>query len=343
MKYLFSAIICLSSQTVFSQSNSFVLNGKIAGMNDGKIYLITWNDDWYRIRDSSKVTNGEFQFKGQLSGYNNYAYLKLNPDISENNDSVNGVQISLENSEMDISLAYNHFSKYKLHGCKACDEYSNYESKSANKNYEQYCTSNPNSLIATRLIFDNYRSNGDIEKAKSLFFNLSKKEQDSYYGKQIQLKIQAHDLEGSQAINFSKIDINGKEIQLFDVLKKNYVLLEFWGSWCSPCRAEHPDLISLYQKYRSKGFEIIGIADDDKHPDRWRKAVEDDHVGLWPQILRDKKIDENKNTGNPDDVGNMYFVRAFPTLILIDNQKKVIGRFHDVKKLATKLNEIFDK
>lgn len=343
MKYIFLALILLSSQTVSSQSNSFVLNGKITGKKDGTIYLITWNDDWYRIRDSSEIINGKFQFKGQLSGYNNYGYLKIDPDISENSDAVNGVQIGLENSKMNISLEYNHFSRYILSGCKACDEYDNYEKKSPIEAYEHYCKSNPNSLIATRLIFDNYRSNSDIEKAKSLFFKLSKKLQADYYGKQIKLKIQSKDLEGSPAINFSKIDIKGKRIELYEILKENYVLLEFWGSWCNPCRAEHPDLIRLYQKYHSKGFEIIGISDDDKNPDKWRKAVEDDGVGLWSQILRDKKIDENKNTGNPEDIGNMYFVRAFPTLILIDRQKKVLGKFYNSKELETKLTEIFDK
>lgn len=342
MRYILLLIAVTFSQLVFSQDTSFILKGNIIGKQDGKIYLITWNDDWYRIRDSSDIINGQFQFTGQLSGYTNYAYLKLNPNIGENSDSVNGVQISLENSNLNISLEYNHFSKYKLSGCKACDEYDKYKKVSGKIKLERYFKNNPNSLIASRLVFDNLRNDGNILKAKSLFLKLPKKQKDSYYGKQIQLKMQANNLIGSQAINFTKNDINDNEVVLYDLLKENYVLLEFWGSWCNPCRAEHPQLINLYQKYHQKGFEIIGVADDDNSIDKWKNAIEDDKINLWPQILRGKKIDENKHTDKPIDIGNMYFVRQFPTLVLIDKQRKVIGRF-DIAGLVIKLKEIFEQ
>lgn len=341
MQYILILITLTFTQLTFSQDTTYILKGNIMGKEDGKIYLITWNDDWYRIRDSSDIINGQFQFTGHLSGYTNYAYLKLNPNIGENSDSVNGVQIGLENSRMNISLEYNHFSKYKLSGCKACDEYNKYKKISDKIRIEQYCKNNPASLIASRLIFDKLRIDDNIAKAKSLFLKLPKKQQNSYYGKQVKLKIQANDLIGSQAINFTKNDINGNEVVLYNLLKQNYVLLEFWGSWCSPCREEHPALINLYQKYHQQGFEIIGVADDDNTIDKWKKAIQDDNVGLWTQILRGKKIDENKNTGNPIDIGNMYFVRQFPTLILIDKSKKVIGRFK-IEELEKKLEEIFD-
>ena len=340
MRYILILITITFSQPIFSQDSTFILNGNIIGKKDGKIYLITWNDDWYRIRDSSDIINGQFKFTGQLSGYTNYAYLKLNPNIGENSDSVNGVQISLENSILNISLKYNHFSKYKLSGCKACDEYEKYKKFADKIRLEQYFKNNPNSLITSRLIFDNLRIDGNIEKAKSLFLKLQKEQKDSYYGKQIKLKIQANNLIGSQALNFTKNDINGNEIVLYELLKENYVLLEFWGSWCNPCRTEHPELINLYQIFHKKGFEIIGIADDDNTIEKWKKAVEDDKVGLWPQILRGKKIDENKHTDKPIDIGNMYFVRQFPTLILIDKQRRVIGRFN-IAELTIKLKEIF--
>lgn len=186
------------------------------------------------------------------------------------------------------------------------------------------------------------RIEDNIAKTRGLFYKLSKKQKNSYYGKQIQLKIQANKLIGSQAINFTKNDINGNEVILFDLLKENYVLLEFWGSWCNPCRSEHPELINLFNKYHQKGFEIIGVADDDNSINDWIKAIEADKVGLWIHVLRGKKIDENKNTDKPIDIGNMYFVRQFPTLILIDKQRKVIGKF-DIDGLNKKLKEIFNQ
>lgn len=110
MKNILIVVLLFVSQFCFSQGKSFVLNGKITGKQTGKIYLITWNDEWYRIKDSSNIINGNFKFTGQLSGYTNYAYLKLNPDISENSDTINGVQIGLENANMLITLKLNQFS-----------------------------------------------------------------------------------------------------------------------------------------------------------------------------------------------------------------------------------------
>lgn len=344
MKFLFALLLNLVFTTTFCQNKSFILNGHISGKNDGKIYLVTWNDDWYRIRDSSLIINGDFHFFGQLSGYTNYCYLKMNPSVGQNSDDVNSVQISLENSEMNILLELGHFSKYKMTGCKACEEYKRYESQSGLPDYEKYCKLNPDSPISPRLIYDNLRNDNDIKKAKFLFYELSIVQRNSYYGKQIELKIRSKDLIGSMAPGFSRIDINGNLVELTDVLKNNYVLLEFWGSWCNPCRAEHPDLLRMYEKYHSQGLEIISIADDDSSIAKWKNAVLVDKVGVWKQILRGKKYDENKNTENDQlDIGNLYFVRSFPTLYLIDRSGIVIGSYSTFAPVENKLKSIFNK
>ncbi len=75
---------------------------------------------------------------------------------------------------------------------------------------------------------------------------------------------------GSVAHVFAKNDINGQPLSLADY-KGKYVLIDFWASWCGPCRKGNPHLKSLYAKYKEKGFEIIGISDDDSKPEAWKK------------------------------------------------------------------------
>lgn len=134
---------------------------------------------------------------------------------------------------------------------------------------------------------------------------------------------------GAVAPVFSKPDINGKELSLTD-FRGSYVLLDFWGSWCVPCRKGNPHLITLYEKYKQSGLEIIGIAADDKTPDAWRKAVQDDKLP-WLQILQ--------GDTNESSIGKKYNVGYYPTKILIDKQGKIIGRFGEEEEALDKMLE----
>jgi thiol-disulfide isomerase/thioredoxin len=107
-----------------------------------------------------------------------------------------------------------------------------------------------------------------------------------------------------------------------------YVLLEFWGSWCVPCRKGNPHLKELYYSYKDKGFDIIGIAKDDDTKDAWVKAVKKDELP-WHQIL-------------VGDLDTKYNITSYPTKILIDQKGIIIGRYgEDEKELDEKLASIF--
>jgi len=132
---------------------------------------------------------------------------------------------------------------------------------------------------------------------------------------------------GTRAPTFTKEDINGNKLSL-ESLKEKYVLLDFWGSWCVPCRKGNPHLISTYEKYKKLGFEIVGIAADDKTQDAWRKAVREDKLP-WLQILQ----------GNLSD---QYKITSYPTKILIDKKGYIIGRFGEEQNpLDNMLEKIF--
>jgi len=121
----------------------------------------------------------------------------------------------------------------------------------------------------------------------------------------------------------SKMDMQGKPVD-FNALKGHYVLLDFWGSWCRPCRASHPHLKELYAKYKDKGFEIVGIATEHAKTKEeciklWTNAVSEDGL-TWLQVLN------NENAAKFDAVKE-YNVTAFPTKILLDKDGNVIGRY----------------
>jgi len=110
-------------------------------------------------------------------------------------------------------------------------------------------------------------------------------------------------------------------------LKGKYVLVDFWASWCSPCRSENPNVKRLYQQYKSKGFEVLGVSIDQKRED-WLKAVKEDEI-TWLQVL-----DQNSA------VAQQFNVRAIPTTFLVDKNGVIIAKNLRGERLEEKLAEL---
>lgn len=140
---------------------------------------------------------------------------------------------------------------------------------------------------------------------------------------------------GGTAPDFEKTDKDGNTIHLSDYRGK-YVLLDFWGSWCGPCRASHPHLKALEAKYAPKGLVVINIASENGANARetWLQAIEEDGM-TWTQILN--------NEGRENcDVVKEYAITAFPTKVLISNEGKILVRaVGESEPIDQKLQEIF--
>src|SRR5699024_4809173 len=132
---------------------------------------------------------------------------------------------------------------------------------------------------------------------------------------------------GADAADFNTVDINGDSLQLAD-FKGDYLLIDFWASWCVPCRKGNPDLIKLYKKYHPKGLEILGVSDDDSDHNAWHKAVEKDGIDIWHHVLRGMKTDESgRPVDGGSDISNAYNISTLPTKILINPSGEIIGRY----------------
>ena len=139
---------------------------------------------------------------------------------------------------------------------------------------------------------------------------------------------------GNQAPDFVQNDPDGKPIKFSDIYSKNKLtMVDFWASWCGPCRAFNPELVKIYKKFHKKGFEILGVSNDSKH-DAWVKGIKDDKL-TWPQVS-DLKYWDN-------EVGRMYYVRYIPQNIFVDQTGKIVGRQIDKPEVEKFINDFLCK
>lgn len=137
---------------------------------------------------------------------------------------------------------------------------------------------------------------------------------------------------GMTAMEFTETDTTGKQVKLSDYRGK-YVLLEFWASWCKPCRAENPNLLKAYNKFKDRNFTILSVSlDDEKARRAWLYAVKQDGLP-WTQVSELKGFQAKSAV--------LYGVSAIPANFLIDPSGKIIGRNLRGEELEKKLNTLF--
>ena len=184
-----------------------------------------------------------------------------------------------------------------------------------------FIASHPKSYVSVVLLsrlYESYAIN-DLEKA---FNQLSPDMKATPMGSNLAERIKGirTTAVGSKAPAFTKKDLNGNPLSLSSLTGK-YLLIDFWGSWCGPCRQGNPHLKELYAKYKEKGFEILGIASEKSAEladaeEKWKKAVQTDGLP-WLHVLNDYDKDQQ-------DLVAMYAVSGFPTKLLLDKSGRII-------------------
>lgn len=168
------------------------------------------------------------------------------------------------------------------------------------------------------------------EEMKPWYEALSPAAKESYYGKKVKEELYPAGKVGAKVPGFTAKGQDGKEVSLAELCQgKKYILIDFWASWCNPCRKEIPNLKKLYAQYADKGFQIVSISIDKKEAE-WLKALKEEQL-TWP------------NYRDTEGIATLYKVKFVPTMYLIDAQGVMVGENLRGEDLANKLGELFGK
>ncbi len=183
-----------------------------------------------------------------------------------------------------------------------------------------------------------YEQEYDPKRAKNIYDQLAPEVQKSTYAQDALNKIQ-RDLTtaiGQKAPDFEAPDPNGKPIHMSDILKKSKVLvIDFWASWCRPCRRENPYVVEIYKKYHDKGLNILSVSlDRPGAKDKWLKAIKDDGLN-WYHVSNLKFWQ--------DPVARQYGIQSIPATLILDANGVIRAKNLRREKLEAKIKELIDE
>lgn len=320
--------VLLTATGLTAQQRPFVLNGTVDGLSKGKIYIVLkdYSQEVKSTIDSTSVQDGKFIFKGFVDGARE-GWISKDKNPKSLKDFL---PIILSPGNLILSVNYNDLYESELKGTKTQKEA--YELQKMKKGLATrsdiarveaaFMDTYPNSYVSAAIL-QQYVKGVPYAEAKQRYGKLSPEILVSPIGKILTKNVTALQggSPGAVATAFSTLDINGTALKLADY-KGKYVLLDFWASWCVPCRAGNPHLLGLYAQYKDKGFEIIGIADNDSSPEVWKKAVAEDKIGVWKHVLR--TVDRPAEMRL--DLSQAYGITSLPTKILIDPKGVIVAR-----------------
>ncbi|RAJ87645.1 peroxiredoxin [Chitinophaga dinghuensis] len=194
-----------------------------------------------------------------------------------------------------------------------------------------YVKAHPKSIASVWLMLNELRNRVQPDTFKELFTGLDKTVQNSKYGEMATAYIKSayRNAVGVTAEDFVQEDVKGTLVKLSSY-KGKYVLVDFWASWCGPCRQENPNVVKAYNKYKDKNFTILGVSLDE-NKDRWLGAITQDGLA-WTQVS------DLKGWGN--EVAVQYGIQSIPSNFLVDPNGKIIARNLRGEALEAKLAEL---
>lgn len=363
---LWAWIVLCMIVTSCNQNNGYEIDGSVKGLKDGYIYLQVIGVDGPIKVDSTEVFDGQFTLEGIVKKPT-LCYLGQGDNLRgaillyvENNKiSINGVIDDLKNVEIVGSKTQDDLRDYNQKNDAFSLELRKYRSKYSDLlrdiennresiikigndiddlKYQQrkyqldYVKEHPNSYVSS-YILNSISYYLDLTELENIFALLTPGVRQSYEGQVIEnrIKVLKSTQIGAIAPDFTMPDINGNPIKLSDVYKQNkYTLIDFWASWCSPCRIENPNVVRAYNKYNKNGFGVFGVSLDKNRGSLERALVKDGIV--WPNVTDFK--------GWRNAAAELYGIKTLPSNILVDREGRIVARNLREEALHQKLEEL---
>ncbi|MCK5520940.1 MAG: AhpC/TSA family protein, partial [Candidatus Marinimicrobia bacterium] len=344
---IFVFVFAFGACTQNKKHQNMLIDGKVIGGEAAKVYLEDRIDQEFVVIDSAIVKGNTFNFISKLKSGHRY-YFKL--DQSQDRKA-----FFLDFGEMHIEFDIRDLQKSVLSGSVSEGLFNKYSEdtddfeETKKQLYADYKKADAeNNQLKMAEIDSLWESKEEEEKAYLLSWIKGNAESPvaAYLAERNSYKLELGELQrvyegfGSAAVNsdygkntakfikilssvqvgkmaplFSMEGPDGENVKLED-FRGNYLLIDFWASWCRPCRLENPNVVKAYAQYHPKGFQILGVSHDTKK-ENWVKAIQDDGI-TWSQCSDLK--------GWSNRVGKLYAVRSIPHTVLLDPEGKIIAK-----------------
>jgi thiol-disulfide isomerase/thioredoxin len=327
LKYLLIVVGLMSTTNIIAQSmGEYILEGEISGLKTPtKLYLIEWPNPDTIARAITK--NGKFIFRGKVKGANAY-FIKMDAMIHKKPSEV----MYLTNHKIKMRSSLATWPEVEIIGSEAHDDYLEVEKlykdmpKPASEkdnsrlrlSYIDFLKRHPNSLYAPLLVSRLKQFIGE-EVVIEAYNNFTPRVKESYFGLELkkeirQLKLAEQIKIGATLPDFKLSTPDGHTMSVLEYAKKGKItLIDFWASWCKPCREETPNMKKVYDTFHDQGFNIIGVSTD-KNEAAWKKALIEENT-LWFQG-RDNLEYASKG---------IFALGAIPAFALVDGEGKMIA------------------
>jgi peroxiredoxin len=366
--------LLLSGQLSYGQQNYFTIEGKLVKKTAYKYIYLNYESTAGFKQDSSLIKNGAFYFKGvpvcgthasiQLKGNgaadpdneNQFdfsiepANFKIFVDENLNKSRIEGSPIDKDLQKLERILEpaylarekwYERYDQFKATASQDSIELNKYSIEYKKLEQDEtdlavdYIINHPGSFPSL-MTLERFSRRLKLRQIEELFDSLDDRIKQTFDGKEFRKQIDRMNAVqiGKIAPDFSVRDTAGNRLSL-DSLKGKYLLLDFWASWCGPCREENPYVVKAYQKFKAKNFEILGISlDDETTKEKWLKAIKEDQL-TWLQVSDLK--------GWQSEVAELYHVRGIPQNFLLDPNGVIIATNLREEELLKTLEDILGK
>ncbi|MFH6995070.1 redoxin domain-containing protein [Flavobacterium sp. FlaQc-48] len=315
--------LCLGATGVQAQESNLQVKGTVVDTVAQYVYLQKFHNKMFTTIDSVKVTNGNFSFKTKVKTPELYG-LSVNTANTP-------LYIFLEKGPISVKLSpAKYYGNSVVEGSASQDLFDTYR-KTKDAEISKFITEHPASIVSAYVLYRNWSYRLTPEQITQNIALLDKSQQNSTYVKELQELVKVlNGLQiGKKAPDFVSKDPEGKPVRFSENLK-GYTLVDFWASWCGPCRKENPNIVAAYKEFHDKGFNIIGISLD-KKKENWIKGIKDDNLN-WLQVS--ELIYWNS------EIAKLYGVRAIPANYLVDSKGIIVARNLRGEELQTTLQSL---